>query len=223
MLDGSDCPGKDKEIGKGDGSERLTGFVTAEDVSAGRYKPLMEGVSLQYANREPRFYASVSYNGALWNFQSATKVASRNQQIWYYRGSQNGRSSGSDTHWLITGYGIKKYVKPSDCLVESGTISDKVPTDIRYADILLAYAEALNELTGSYEIPSWDGSKTHTVSRITTELEKGIHPIRIRAGLPDYPDSAYANSDEMRKLIKRERQIEFMCEGGHRYSLDGCG
>mgnify|MGYP000910007224 FL=1 len=61
MNDGTDCPGKDKEINRGDGSERMSGYVTKEDVEAGRYKPLSEGVSLQYANREPRFYASVAY------------------------------------------------------------------------------------------------------------------------------------------------------------------
>lgn len=40
MADGTDCPGKDKEIGRGDGSARLSGYVTSEDVDAGRYKPL---------------------------------------------------------------------------------------------------------------------------------------------------------------------------------------
>jgi hypothetical protein len=214
MLDGTDCPGKDKEMGRGDGSDRPTGFVTQADVDAGRYKPLRAGVHMQYANREPRFYASVAFNGALWNFQSSTKSERRNQQIWYYRGTQDGRNS--TVNWQITGIGIMKYVKPSDSTDEGGSISEKVPTDIRYADILLAYAEALNELTGSYSIPSWDGSTTHSISRNKADLEKGIHPIRIRAGLPDYPDSAYENAAEMRKLIKRERQIEFMCEG-HRY------
>ncbi len=29
MNDGTDCPGKDKEIGRGDGSSRLTGYVTS--------------------------------------------------------------------------------------------------------------------------------------------------------------------------------------------------
>ncbi len=43
MNDGTDCPGKDKEINRGDGSERMSGYVTKEDaVEAGRYKPLSE-------------------------------------------------------------------------------------------------------------------------------------------------------------------------------------
>ena len=47
MKDGKDIPGKDIEIGRGDGSsQRVTGFVTASDVSKGLYKPLEENVSL---------------------------------------------------------------------------------------------------------------------------------------------------------------------------------
>src|SRR5690606_41292947 len=49
MNDGSDIPGNDKEICRGNGSNRLTGYVSADDVSARRYRPLLAGVSLQYA------------------------------------------------------------------------------------------------------------------------------------------------------------------------------
>lgn len=69
LNDGTNCPGKERELnlpGRSDMRERPTGFVTKEDVEAGRYKPLAEGVSLQYANREPRFYASVAYSGSVW-------------------------------------------------------------------------------------------------------------------------------------------------------------
>ena len=79
MADGTDCPGKDKEIGRGDGSARLSGYVTSEDVDAGRYKPLRAGVSLQYANREPRFYASLVLS---WDFR---RIQWRQSYIYRYR------------------------------------------------------------------------------------------------------------------------------------------
>ena len=89
MADGTDCPGKDKEIGRGDGSARLSGYVTSEDVDAGRYKPLRAGVSLQYANHvNPVSYASVAFNGSVWNMSSLNGkdgAASPNQQVWFYR------------------------------------------------------------------------------------------------------------------------------------------
>ncbi len=83
MNDGADAPGKDREIGRGDGSARLTGFTTQEDVNAGRYAPLGPDVSLQYANREPRFYASVAYSGAVWHYLSRTEPGDRDRQTFY--------------------------------------------------------------------------------------------------------------------------------------------
>lgn len=217
QADGTDIPGKDKELGRGDGSERRKGFVTQEDVEAGKYKPLVEGVSLQYADREPRFYASVAYNGCVWHLTSADKPERREYTCWYYRGKQDGRTN--TVNWLMTGIGVMKYVKPSDTNESNGKISDKTEPAIRYADILLMYAEALNELDGTYQIPSWDGSTTYTISRSKEEMERGIHPIRIRAGIPDYPDAVYEDKDLFRKKLKRERQIELFAETQRYYDI----
>jgi hypothetical protein len=215
MLDGTDCPGKDMEIGRGDGSQRVTGFVTDADVQAGLYKPLVKGVSLQYANREPRFYASVAYNGAVWNLLDASlEVDKGPYYCWYYRGGQEGQSNTGN--WLITGIGVKKFVRPTDTNDVSSHVSKKADPAIRYAEILLIYAEALNELTTTHQIASWDGATTHSISRDINELKKGIQPIRIRAGVPDYNDADYADPQTFRKKLKRERQIELMGEG-HRY------
>lgn len=215
--DGKDCPGKDKELGLGDGSDRRTGYVTAQDHAEGRYATLAEGVSLQYADREPRFYASVAFNGSVWNFtylEGKQGAPATNQPIWYYRDGMDGYRSGA---YLMTGIGIKKYVHPQDAKDQFilGT-KEKAEPAIRYAEILLIYAEAINELQGSYEISSWDGSKTYAISRTESELKRGIQPIRIRAGVPDYTEEEYANQDLFRTKLKRERQIELMGEN-HRY------
>jgi hypothetical protein len=98
-------------------------------------------------------------------------------------------------------------------------IREKVDPAIRYADILLIYAEALNELTKQYEIPSWDGSATYTVSRDIQEMKKGIQPIRIRAGVPDYTADVYADANAFRIKLKRERQIELFAEGQRYFDL----
>lgn len=219
MNDGKDAPGKDKEIGRGDGSERASGYVTHDDVSAGLYKPLLEGVSLQYANREPRFYASVAYNGSLWHLTNEDEEKNREKQVFYYRGDGNGYTN--TMFWLRSGIGVKKFVHPRDTYLrgEIGRIVPKAEPAIRYADILLMYAEALNELDGSHSIPSWDGSVTYTINRNIDEMKKGIQPVRIRAGVPDFSAEAYSNKEEFRKKIKRERQIELMGEGQRYYDL----
>ena len=221
MADGKDLPGKDKEIGRGDGSERLTGFIGDDTHKPEDYKFCnskdMNKVSVQYANREPRFYASVAYNGSVWYYLSTKESDNkRNQQAWYYFANADGYRN--DGFYLRTGIGVKKFVHPYDY---PGTYRAKAETAIRYADILLLYAEALNELTSgtSYNIASWNEATTYTVSREKTEMERGIHPVRIRAGLPDYPDKYYADSDEMRKALKRERMIEFMGEGKRYFDL----
>lgn len=225
MKDGSDCPGKEYELhiaGRSDSHERLTGFVTQADVDAGRYKPLTEGVSLQYADREPRFYASVAYSGSIWYFQKADlNNGSRGpKQIFNYRGEGNGYSN--TLFWLRTGIGVMKFVHPDDANDNKSNdngwtnIRKKPEPAIRYAEILLIYAEAINELTGSYDVASWDGSKTYSLTRLTEELKKGIQPVRIRAGVPDYITDVYNSPVLFRDKLKRERQIELMGEG-HRY------
>ncbi len=221
MNDGTNVPGKDKEIGRGDGSNRVSGYVSQEDYDEGKYKPLRPGVSLQYANREPRFYATVAYNGSFWTLLNETQERNRNQQVFYYRNDNRGNGfNSSNAYWLRTGFGVKKFVHESDTY-EGGSMSRIVPKAepaIRYADILLLYAEALNELDGSYTIPSWRGDN-YVISRDISQMQRGIHPVRIRGGVPDYPTSVYSNKDELRKALKRERFIELAGEGKRYYDL----
>ncbi|WP_437920574.1 RagB/SusD family nutrient uptake outer membrane protein [Sphingobacterium sp. LRF_L2] len=230
MNDGSDLPGmndmyqgRSGYAGRYNTQARASGFVqTAELGSYPELGSLGVGVHKQYVHREPRFYASVSYNGSTWNFLNALQENDevKNVQIYYYRGNPNGYKN--TTYWPRTGIGIKKYVHPNDIsnvavtAYDQSRIEDKVDPAIRYADVLLMYAEALNELSGSYNIESWDGSKTHSITRNVAEMKQGIQPIRIRAGVPDYSDEVYADADKFRIKLKRERQIELFAEG-HRY------
>ncbi|MCH5599061.1 RagB/SusD family nutrient uptake outer membrane protein [Niabella ginsengisoli] len=116
--------------------------------------------------------------------------------------------------------GIKKYVNPLDAdfrsTPEGAYNVPKTEPAIRYAEVLLIYAEALNELTGAHNVPSYDGSGSISVSRDVNEMSKAISQIRIRGGVPDYENTVYASKDLLRKSIKRERQIELLGEN-HRY------
>ncbi|UKK51665.1 RagB/SusD family nutrient uptake outer membrane protein [Prevotella sp. E13-17] len=219
MNDGSDVPGKDSEMNGGNGSERVQGWTTAKNYR--QYPPLAPNVSLQYANREPRFYASVAFNGSKWWDTNPSHTTSGTYSaVFYYRGGDNGYTNS--TRYLRTGIGIKKWVNPHDYRSTNGDydhIQRKYETAIRYADILLMYAECLNELTQSYTIDSWDGSKQYTISRDVSEIKRGIQPVRIRAGVPDYTAAEYADRDVLREKIKRERMIELMGEGKRYYDL----
>jgi hypothetical protein len=178
------------------------------------YLPLPPNVSMQNADREPRFYASVAYNGSVWENEGSNSSSNlRYSQIFYYRGSDNGKDASGFYMW--TGIGIRKYYNPQDW---SGYRVPKAEPAIRYAEVLLTYAEALNELPdgASYTIPAYDGNGAISVRRDQAEISKGLRPVRVRAGLPDFTDDLFGDQAEMRTRIKREWQIEFMGEA-HRY------
>ncbi len=121
--------------------------------------------------------------------------------------------------YLRSGIGIMKYVHPDD--TNRKEIKAKAEPAIRFAEILLIYAEALNELEdgSSYDIPSWDGSTSYSVKRDVDEMKKGIRQVRRRAGVPDYTMPEYQDRDVFRKKLKRERQIELMAEGQRYFDL----
>jgi hypothetical protein len=73
---------------------------------------------------------------------------------------------------------------------------------IRYADILLARAEALNELNGP-----------------TTECFTLINQVRARAGIPNLTLTGAGTKDAFRAAIFRERGWEFVAEGKRREDL----
>lgn len=57
------------------------------------------------------------------------------------------------------------------------------------------------------------------ISRDVAEIQRGIHPVRIRAGVPDYPQEFYSDKLKLREAIKRERFIELAGEGKRYYDL----
>lgn len=200
-----------------DKENRPTGFITDVEAAGTDWLPLLEGVSKQYAHREPRFYASVAFNGTLWPLTNGKEIEDRYIQVWYYRGAQSGWANTE--RWLPTGIGMMKYVSPRDNIKNGAAIIPKASLNIRYADVLLWYAEALNELNTAYNIPSWDGAQTYTISRDPKEMSDAISQIRVRAGLPDYDEGVYLSPDEFRVKLKHERQIEFFAENSRYFDL----
>lgn len=193
-------------------------FTADDNKDEHPYDHLRNGVYFEYANREPRFYASVAFSGSMWFCLSAKEDGYKNQQVFYYRGEPNGRTNGNE-RWIPTGIGVMKFIHPKDCNTNEGKMEGKVDTAIRYADILLMYAEALNELTGTYQISSWDGATTYTIQRDMEEMRRGVKPVRMRAGVPDYNDVVYNDPDAFRRQLKHERQIEFFAENQRFWDL----
>jgi len=185
-----------------------TGFTTQLSY-INSYYHIQANVSNMYVNREPRFYASIGFSGCWWDLSSISDANSRNQTVFYYSDQANGKYSPSDPiNHPITGYVLRKYVNPIDSYQGNGsrTVNKAFPM-IRYAEILLAYAEALNEL----------GANEYTIDGVTyrrdlSEIEKAFNQVRYRAGLPGVTDSDLNSVDNFREKIKHERMIEFLNE-----------
>lgn len=160
-----------------------------------------------YANREPRFYASILYNKRIIP-QLPDDVVKRN---YYSKGTQqNGyarvelyyggtsRSSGSYTFFPRTGYLVLKNIDPQANMRDRIYAGSSCEIFIRYAKILLNYIESLNEYDPNNQ-----------------KIAEYWNMIRERAGIPGifdvYPEIK-GNKDKQREFILRERQIELCFE-----------
>ena len=247
MNDGSDVDGMYREWRQpGDGGNdrpRPEGFITRDEARANAYPevPVWHqgssstqmsqkiNIAKQYVSREPRFYASVAYSGSVWQMLDHSTPSLMGIQITYYRSSDSNEAATSDGYknnfsYLRTGIGVKKYYNPHDWINKQNEydhICEKYEPAIRYADILLMYAECLNELTEglTFTMKNWQGNDVTITGRNLQEMKRGIRPVRIRAGLPDYTDAEYSSQNDLRAKIKRERMIEFMGEGKRYFDL----
>ena len=214
MKDGYD---KDDPAGHYEYTEE--GFTS----SASESLPLGANVSKMFANREPRFYASIAYPGTVWECSSTTEASKRNVQVFYYYGQQdnNGYDLADRGHSQWTGIGVRKFYNPEDSWDRDGVRKHRVEPTIRYADVLLWYAEALNELTAgkSYAFTSFDNQRQIAVTRDAKKMSEAFRLVRFRAGLPDLSEKVYNSQTDFRRALKRERRIEFFLESSRYFDV----
>ena len=146
-----------------------------------------------YANRDPRFYATILYDGAKW--------MTRNVET-YFDVDSNGNitGGGKDTKfgndsWNAspTGYNMKKFMDEGYAL-NSWNFCARNWIHLRMAELYLNKAEAL------YHTGDEEGAR------------EALKPVRQRAGMP----AVTATGADLLEAIKNERRIEFAFEE-HRY------
>lgn len=172
---------------------------------------LLSDAARMHDNREMRFYATMGFNHCFWPASSYTgsNSALKNVDVCYASDGNAGPPANFAVDYNHSGYTCKKYVHPEDNLASGGSIKPKAFPVFRYAEILLSYAEALNELEGSYT------ANNITVNgRDADAILNAFNQVRYRAGLPGL--TVLPSREEMRDIIKRERRVEFACEA-HRY------
>jgi hypothetical protein len=194
-------------------------FPYDEDGFTNERKELYSGYYLNanvynmYVNREARFYASVGFSEGFWTMGSTSDNTQKNLTVTYYIDSPNGKSGAPNPNdHPITGYVLRKYIHPIDAWAgTSARRVDKPFPIIRYAEILLSYAEALNQLGGESFTVEVDG-QTQSFSRDINEIKKAINQVRYRAGLPGLTEADLADADNVMQKIKKERMVEFLYE-----------
>src|SRR5690606_39223570 len=138
-----------------------------------------------YENRDPRLYATVRLPGDVWTNPVTGEV-------W------------DATYNTYTGFHTKKWVdlRRIPFVTATAAQSDQDYIHLRYADILLMYAEVVNELDGPVDA-----------------VYKKLDLVRGRTGvdLPETDRAKYGTKDKLRDYIRHERRIEFALEG-HRYN-----
>jgi starch-binding outer membrane protein, SusD/RagB family len=159
-----------------------------------------------YEKRDPRFYASVLYDGAPWKPRPSDVAAldPANQiQTGYYADGAGGKINGIDTresaieNWngTRTRYYTRKFIDPNPALADNQSSAQVIPWPfLRYTEMVLSYAEAAAETGDEAEARAW------------------INKIRFRVGMPAITDAGTALKDR----IRNERRIELAYEE-HRY------
>ena len=148
-----------------------TGFATED----GPNKRWVAGVSNMYVNRDPRFYATINFSGAIF----------KDHQIELWKTGADGQGiEGRD--YCTTGYLLRKHASPY-CDLPQGIFEYKSWSLFRLGEVYLNYAEALNEAQGP-----------------VADVYKYMNAIRNRSGMPDLP-SGLTKEDMRERIRRERR------------------
>lgn len=142
-----------------------------------------------YVGRDPRFYASIWYNGAVYD-----NIKGNVHTVETFTGGKDQLLRSQVNANTGTGYYLRKFIDPKLQVGESSSASFK---KYRLAELYLNFAEAANE-AGIYP----------------NEANWAINQIRGRAGMPNIQSGL--TKEEFRDRIRRERRVELFLEE-HRF------
>ncbi|MEI6946463.1 RagB/SusD family nutrient uptake outer membrane protein [Paraflavisolibacter sp. H34] len=214
MKDGRDINNSSAAFPYPDAASASLTIGTAKNISDVQ---LVANTPRMYNNREARFYATIGFNHSYWKGTSYTGSTAniKNVEITYYSNGNTAPVNTRPNDYNHTGYTGIKYNHFADNMSQTGSVMAKVFPVFRYAEILLNYAEALNEMSGAYT----DTVSSITVSRDVAEIAAAVNRVRFRAGLPGMSAEELASPATIRAAIKAERRVEFALEGRRYHDL----
>ncbi len=145
-----------------------------------------------YTNRDPRFYRTVLFHGAMW----------WNRAIDTFQGGADNPNGNPNA--TPTGYYNRKYLDDSQTNYLTGGTMYRNWIFIRYAEVLLDYAEAMNEVSGP-------GAAVFSALQQLRERVGMTAPLSARTDL--------RTREAMRNFIRKERNVELAFEDHRRWDL----
>lgn len=154
-----------------------------------------------FHNRDPRLAMSIIYPGRNYT-KSGGATAIFNTLDQYIGESKNSNYYTAADNASKTGLTWAKYLDP---ITQYSNIwsTNCCPIVFRYAEVLLSYAEASNELNGPSD----------------TKIYDYLDMIRTRVGMPVVDRTKYNTQEKLRELIRRERSVELAGEALRRNDI----
>ena len=180
-----------------DGTEPILGYSDADHL-----QPIINTASSYdeenpYENRDPRFYASIYYNGCQRNLNDANSI------LYTYEGGNCGISQkSSDVRYTRTGYYIRKF---NNYISNSSHSEDGFMPLFRLAELYLNFAEAAYQSVGP-------DTKVGDMS-----AREAVNVVRARVGLPGLP--AGMSTADFERRYRKERRVEFAFEDQRFYDV----
>ena len=151
-----------------------------------------------YVGRDKRFYATILYNGA--SYRGGTVET-------FTPGGKDSKDGTDNWNTSKTGYYLKKYMNDAYPLQNPwGNAGFQPWFYIRYAEVLLNFAEAANEAYGPDVVPSGSTGSARTAVNLIRQRPSVQMP-DLQAGL---------SQTQMREAIRNERRVELAFEE-HRF------
>ena len=154
-----------------------------------------------FKDRDPRLGMTICFPGANYITPEGKTAIYNSLDQTLPGGKKNEDFPESANNSSKTGLTWNKYTYPANQYADMWA-TNASPIVFRYAEVLLSYAEAENELHG----PSAD-------------VYAKINLVRQRAGMPVVDQAKYATKEKLRELIHRERAVEFAGEGLRRADI----
>ena len=152
-----------------------------------------------YVGRDPRFYHSIIFNQERWTSQTGN----------YMELFEGGEERTGQPHYSFTGDVARKFWARNIDQWSGATAPNTHVIYFRFADILLQYAEAANEVGGpNYSLPGANLTAVEAVDRV-----------RARVNMPGVASQFLSDKDTFRERIKNERAVELYLEGKRYFDL----